>query len=116
MSEPDRQNPETPEEKPPVTYASPVKRVWAWVGVAYMLIIVLLFTWYMAKARFINGIGSLMLIPALCGVAATVILRYRSGEAKGGLIVCILFVAACAALVILNLITGIPALLANFGG
>lgn len=115
MSEPERQNPEIPEEKAPVVYASPVKRAWAWVGLAYMVIIVFLFTWYLAKASFINGIGSLMLIPALCGAAATAILRYRSGQGKGGLPVCILFVALCSALAVLNLTIGVPALLASLG-
>ncbi|NCB63082.1 MAG: hypothetical protein EOM52_05625 [Clostridia bacterium] len=116
MSDPDRQNPETAEEKTPVIYASPIKRTWAWVGVAYMVIITFLFTWYLAKAKFINGIGALMLIPALCGAAATAILRYRSGEGKGGLPICILFVVICGALVVINLVIGVPALLANFGG
>ena len=118
MSDSENRTPETPEEEPkaPIVYASPVKRAWAWVGIVYMLIIVLLFTWYMAHAEFIHGIGSLMVIPALGGVAATAILRYKGGQGKGGLSVCIAFVAICAALIGINLVTGIPALMTNFGG
>lgn len=118
MSDSEKRTPETPEEEPkaPIVYASPVKRIWAWVGIAYMLVIVLLFTWYMAKATFLYGLGPLMMIPALGGLLATVVQRYESGQGKGGPVVCILFVVLCAALIILNLVIGIPSLLANFGG
>lgn len=108
---------ETPNEtgsNEPIVYASPTKRVWAWVGVAYMVIVTLLVTYFLAKAKFISGIGTLMLIPALCGLGATSILRYRSGEGKGGLATCVILVALCVILVAVNLVTGVPALITNF--
>ncbi len=101
-------------DKEPVVYASPVKRAWAWVGVVYMVIITLLVTYSFAKGQFLVGIGSLMLCPALGGLAATAILRYRAGEGKGGLPVCMVMVAVCLVLIVLNLMMGIPALIANF--
>ena len=38
---------ETPKEE--IVYASPMKRVWAWVGVVYMVILVLLMTYGLAS-------------------------------------------------------------------
>lgn len=111
--EPDHQN-QTSEE--PIVYASPVKRAWAWVGIAYTLIILATFTYHLATARILTGIGPLLLCPALGGLAATAVLRYRSGEGNGSLLVCVLFTGLCAALFIINLAVGIPLLLQNFGG
>lgn len=110
MSERDENT--TPKEE--IVYASPVKRAWAWVGVAYMVIATLLMTYAFARGEFLQGIGGLMLCPALCGLGATAILRYRAGTGKGGLPACILLIGAALALLALNLITGIPALLNNF--
>lgn len=110
----ENQKPNETEDKEPIVYASPVKRVWAWVGVAYMVIITLLVTYFLATATFLSGIGSLMLIPALGGLGATAILRYRSGEGRGGLGACVLLLVVCVGLVAVNLVVGIPALIANF--
>lgn len=107
-------NPNETESKEPIVYATPVKRAWAWVGVVYMVIITLLVTYSFAKGRFLGGIGSLMLCPALAGLGATAILRYRAGEGKGGLPVCVIMVAVSAVLIVLNLMMGIPALITNF--
>lgn len=114
MSEQNGQNNAPNEPQEPVVYATPVKRVWAWVGVVYMIIIVLLVTYSMAKGSFLQGIGSLLLCPALGGLGATAILRYREGRCRGGLIACVGVTALCAVLIVLNLIAGIPALRANF--
>lgn len=116
MSEPQNSGPGPEEQTPEFEYASPVKRAWAWVGIAYMLITTLTFTYYLATAAVLEGIGPLMVVPALAGAAATAILRYRSGEGRGGLGACVLISAACGVLIALNLLRGIPALLGNFGG
>jgi hypothetical protein len=47
--------------------ASVYKRVWAWVGVVYMVILVLLITYYFATWTFLTGIGGVMLFPVLGG-------------------------------------------------
>lgn len=107
----DEQN--KPEQKEPVTYASPVKRLWAWVGVVYMVILVLVNTYALATARYLTGIGALALIPALCGLGGTVILRCRAGQGKGGLPACVVLAGACFALAVWNLIRGLPPLLAQ---
>lgn len=103
------------DEQTPVVYAPPMKRVWAWVGVVYMVIITLLVTYFLAKGRFLNGIAPLMLSPALGGMAAAAVVRYRAGGAKGGLPVCVLLTAACAVACVLCLIGGLVALAANLG-
>lgn len=108
------QNPE--EQNEPVVYASPVKRTWAWVCIVYVLIFMATFTYYLATARILIGIGPLLLCPALAGLGATAVLRYRAGQGKGGLLACAALSGLCAALLLLNLFLGVPALLRNFGG
>ncbi len=108
-----------PEEgKEEIRYASPLKRIWAWVGVAYMAIIVLLITYLYANAAYLTGIGGLMTAPALAGAGASVIYLWRAGEDKGPgrTALMVALVAACAVLLVLGLIQGIPALVANFRG
>ena len=94
------------------------KRIWAWVGVVYMVIIVLLITYLFATAKLLQGIGGLMVLPALGGVAASSVWLWRSGErhTPGQGVLLALILLACAALAVLGVLDGIPALLANFGG
>ncbi|MGN8967191.1 hypothetical protein [Intestinimonas sp. HCP28S3_D6] len=106
--------PEEPHE--PYVPASPIKRTWAWVAIVYVVICTVLFTYYLATARVLIGLGPLMLCPALAGLAVTTVLRYRSGRARGGLAACIALTAACVALLLINLYVGVPSLLRNFGG
>lgn len=99
-----------------VTYASPLKRIWAWVGVAYMVIAVCLITYVLAFASFLRGIGGLMVCPALGGVAASLIyLRQTGSRTPGKTAAFVALEALCLALFILGLWDGIPALIANFG-
>ena len=51
--------------KEPVKYATPMQRLWAWVGVVYMVALVLLTTYALSHGRYLQGIGSLMVSPAL---------------------------------------------------
>lgn len=108
------QPPEEPQE--PVVYASPVKRAWAWVGIVYMLIFTSTFTYYLATTKILIGIGPLFLCPALGGLCATAVLRYREGRSRGGPWACVALTGVCAALLVLNLLMGVPALMRNFGG
>lgn len=105
-----------PEQQEPVVYASPVKRTWAWVGVIYMLIFMATFTYYLATAKILVGLGPLFICPALGGLCATAILRYRARQGRGGLLGCVVISGACIVLLALNLAMGIPDLLRNFGG
>ena len=101
------------EEQPvqPVKYATPLQRLWAWVGVVYMVILVLLSTYALSHGAYLRGIGGLMLSPALCGLGGTVILRYRQGIGRGGLPACLLLSTVSSALALWNVIRSIPSLL-----
>jgi len=63
------------------TPASPAKRILAWVGIAYMVIIVLLNCYALATGEFLHGIGWLMICPAALGLIALVLVR--SGRLRG---------------------------------
>ena len=112
MADEPKIKPET-EETPSWTPASPMKRLWAWVGVAYMVIFVLLTTYGLAHGNYLTGIGPLMLVPALVGVGAAAIVRYKTGGWKGGLGTCILVSGASFVLALTNIIRGLPSLLAQ---
>lgn len=109
MDENKVQNEEMPAE--PIRYATPLQRLWAWVGVVYMVILVLLTTYALAHGAYLRGIGGLMLSPALCGLGGTVILRYRQGLGRGGLAVCILLSGVSFLLAVWNVIRSLPALI-----
>lgn len=106
------------EKKEPIVYASPMKRVWAWVGVGYMVILTFLLTYFFAFGTFLKGIGALMVCPALAGVAITVFLLWRQGKGEktfANRLVLAVIVALCGGLVVVNLWNGIPSLITNFG-
>ena len=108
------------EEREPYTPASPVKRILAWVGVVYMVIIVLLMTYMYGTGTYLHGIASLMVIPALGGGGASAVCLWltspQESRSPARRAMMIFITALCLALIVINLINGIPALLANFGG
>ncbi len=107
---------ELEQEKQEIKYATPMKRLWAWVGVVYMVILTLLNVYGLAHGYFLTGIGPLMVTPALVGLGCAAILRFREGKGRGGLVVCILLSGACFALAVWNLIRGVPVLVAQLVG
>ena len=109
------QEEQTAQEQPRegVKYATPMMHLWAWVGVVYMVLLVLLNTYGLAHGYFLSGIGGLLIAPALCGLGASAILRYREGKGRGGLAVCVLVSGASFLLAVLNLLQAIPALLSQ---
>lgn len=105
-------------ERPPesaqggeIQYATPMKRLWAWVGVVYAVGCTLLVTFALFHGDFPQAIGPLFLVPALAGLGGSVILRFREGKGRGGLAVCILLAGVSFALALWNLILGLPVLL-----
>jgi len=88
-----------------------MQRLWAWVGVAYMVILVLLSVYALSHGNYLRGIGGAMLSPALCGLGGTAILRYRQGMGRGGLAACILVAGASIGLAVWNLIGAVPVIL-----
>ena len=103
-------------QTPPVKYATPMQRIWAWVGVVYVVIIMLLTTYAVATADYIRGIGGFMLSPALCGLGASAILRYRQGVGRGGLAVCVALSGACFVLALWNTIGAVPVIAQQLWG
>ena len=112
--EPKRESQEPREQ--PITYATPVQRIWAWVGVAYTLLLLLLTTYGLARGKFIRGIGGVMLSPALLGLGATAIVRYKQGVGWGGIVACILISGAAFALSLIYLVREVPIFLSQLGG
>lgn len=89
------------------------KRVAAWVGIVYMLMLTALVTYTVATSRSLPGTAPLLLVPLGVGVPFIVVHRQRQGTAPGGLVVSILMCAICVVAVGLGLWLGVPALLAN---
>ena len=109
----------TPEQKPETpsyTPASPTKRIIAWVGVIYMVIIVALTTYAIATGETLGGLTGLMMAPACGGLAAVTWVRHRSGEYRGGRASALLITVLAGALCVLNLFWGVLSLIMQFGG
>ena len=107
-----------PQENNAAGYASPLKRVWAWVGVVYMVILVLLVTFFYATGHFLTGIGGVMVAPALAGAAVSCVVLWRTGARREPWqkVLMVGIILACAVLMIDGLVRGIPALLAGLRG
>lgn len=92
---------ETPEPFVP----SPVsRRIWAWMGVAYVLIIMILITYWIATTQFLTGITGILLFPVLAALCAQGINNYCLAKAgrRGGSPATLLATAAVMGLVALS--------------
>ncbi len=108
-----KNTPEEPQES--YTPASPVKRTLAWIGLAYMGILLALTTYFYFTATMLGNLMHLLILPALIGGGALLVVRHRTegfpskGVAYGG-----------AALFWLLALVTIPlawaGLMSNFGG
>ena len=112
MSDHPTPSPNSGEEKPSYTPASPVKRALAWMGIVYMVILVLLTTYNMATGEPIHNIPGILLFPACGGLVAVCFLRGREIKKLPLLILGVLAAVACA----FNLVTGVLSLVAALGG
>ena len=112
MSDHPTPSPNSGEQKPSYTPASPVKRALAWMGIVYMVILVLLTTYNMATGEPIHNIPGILLFPACGGLAAVAFLRWRDVRKTPMLVLGILAALAC----LVNLVTGLVALAAALGG
>lgn len=102
----------TEEQKPDYTPASPIKRALAWMGIVYMVILVLLTTYNVATGAPLHGIPGLLLFPACGGLAAVASFQYRTEKRMHMLVLAILAAVAC----VVNFVLGIIALFHALGG
>lgn len=108
---------ETEEGQPPsYVPASIYKRIYAWIGVVYMVIIVALVTFFISTGRTVTGITGIMLAPGLIGFGiAKGVQGYKAeftADRVGPVIWCVL----CEVLGVASLIWGIFQLIAFLKG
>lgn len=72
----------TGEEAPAPFVPSPVsRRIWAWMGVAYVLIVMILITYWIATTQFLTGITGILLFPVLAALCAQGINNHHLAKA-----------------------------------
>ena len=116
MPEPRQDRPQ--DETEPYVPASPVKRILAWTGVAYMVIFVLLNLYpFFRGGEYLRGVGPLLVCPGCLGVGGVAVWQLRQKECASSRKAAMLALAiACAVVLILGLLDGLPALVAGLGG
>ena len=116
MPEPRQDRPQ--DETEPYVPASPVKRILAWTGVAYMVIFVLLNLYpFFRGGEYLRGVGPLLVCPGCLGLGAVAVWQLRQKECASSRKAAMLALAsACAVVLILGLLDGLPALVAGLGG
>ncbi|MCD7802537.1 MAG: hypothetical protein LUH09_06505 [Clostridiales bacterium] len=94
------------------------KRIWAMVGVVYMVIIVLLSTYWIATTTLMSGITGIMLFP-LCGGMAAQCFNNRwkviHADGPGNPVIYLLLGIGCTAAALLMLALGIQQVAAALG-
>lgn len=113
MSKPSQH--ETPSQQPPYVPASPVKRTLAWIGVVYMVILVLLMTYYFFTATMLTNLAPLLSVPALLGLGAVSIVSWKTTGRPGKWAAWSL-AAASWLLAVVTVPIGIAGLMTNFPG
>ena len=103
------------EEKSGFTPASPVKRTLAWVGVVYMVILLILTTYIYFHGTGLSNLGPLLTVPGLIGLGAVALVSWRT-TGRPGKRSAIGLALGCWLLALATLPIGIAGLLSNFGG
>ncbi len=111
-----------PESKPPqekkepgYTPASPVKRTLAWIALAYVLIFLVLTTYFYYTGRMLGNLAPLLTVPGLIGLGILSLVSWKT-TGRPGKAAAILLALLCFALALFTLPLGITGLLSNFGG
>jgi len=106
-------NPEE-QEKEPFTPASFEKRTAAWMGIAYVLLIMFAVTFSIfTGGKTLPGTFPLFLVPVAVAALVVTVYRQAKGTARGGLPTTIFVVALCVIAVVLGLLMGVPALVSG---
>lgn len=103
-------------QEPGYTPASFEKRAAAWMGVAYVLMLLFVLNFVLfTGGQQLPGTFPLFLIPVSVALAAVIVHRIRNKTLPGTMAGAVLGLAACAAGVGFGLVLGLPALLAALG-
>ena len=118
MTDPEKLTPET-EEKAPFVPSPVSKRIWAWMGIVYVVIAMVLITYWIATTSLISSISGILLFPffgALCAQGINNFVRAKRGEHQGKPALLLTTAILMGVLCLLNLIWGILQLIEFIGG
>lgn len=103
-------------QEPSYTPASFEKRTAAWMGIAYVLMLLFVLNFMLfTGGRQLPGTFPLFLVPVSVALAVVLIHRVRIKALPGGMAGAVLGLIACAAGLFFGLFLGVPALLAALG-
>lgn len=95
------------------TPSSPVKRTLAWIGLAYMLILLTLTTYFYFTGTGLRNLGPLLTVPGLIGLGTVALVSWKS-TGRPGKGAAIALAVLCWLLALVTLPIGIIGLLSNF--
>ena len=114
MSQDSPNRPREAEPQPGYVPASPTRRIAAWVGVIYMVIILALTTYFYFTGSMLGNLAPLLTVPGLIGLGILSLVSWRS-TGRPGKWIAILLAVVCWLLAIATIPIGIVGLLSNFG-
>ena len=101
------------DEEEVYTPSSPVKRTLAWIALVYVLIFLALTTYFYFTGTMLGNLAPLLTVPGLLGLAAVILVSWRT-TGKPGKWAAIALAAACIAFALATLPLGIMGLMSNF--
>ena len=101
------------DEEEVYTPSSPLKRTMAWIALVYVLIFLALTTYFYFTGTMLGNLAPLLTVPGLLGLAAVILVSWRT-TGKPGKWAAIALAAACIALALATLPLGIVGLMSNF--
>ena len=101
------------DEEEVYTPSSPVKRTMAWIALVYVLIFLALTTYFYFTGTMLGNFAPLLTVPGLLGLAAVILVSWRT-TGKPGKWAAIALAAACIAFALATLPLGIVGLMSNF--
>lgn len=111
--DPNRTESQREPQRPSYTPASPIKRTLAWVGLAYVLILLALTTYFYFTGTMLGNLGPLLTVPGLIGLGALALVSWRS-TGRPGKGAAIALAVLCWLLALATLPVGLTGLLSNF--
>lgn len=99
---------------------SPVsRRIWAWMGIVYMIILMILITYWIAKTQFMTNLTGIMLFPLLGALSAqgfNNVRLCRKGERSGNVPLLAATAIVMGIIALTTLAFGILQLITALGG